>query len=99
MPARVDDPASRAWHLDKRVPLALIFAIAIQGGGVVWFMSASFERIESNTRDIAALGTRVTRLDREGSAQAVQLGRIEEQIGGLRDDIGRMLRIIERQNE
>lgn len=43
-----DVPADRQpWHLDKRVPLALIGAILIQTGGAFWFASSLNERVAS----------------------------------------------------
>ena len=98
MPERQPDQADGSWHLDKRVPVALIFAIVIQLGGIVWAISTSFERIEANTKNLNLLDNRVTTLDRSANSQAVQLGRIEEQISGLRADIGRLLQSIERQS-
>lgn len=30
------EPEEQGWHLDKKVPLSLIFAMLVQAGGVVW---------------------------------------------------------------
>ena len=40
-----DDPASASWHLDRRVPIALIVSIAIQTAGIVWWASSISERV------------------------------------------------------
>lgn len=85
-----------SWHLDKRVPIALIFALMAQLAGAAWLTSAAFKDIEANRKGIRALGERVEPLERSRGTQAVQLGRIEEQITGVRSDINRMLGIIER---
>jgi hypothetical protein len=40
--------AEQRWHADKRVPIALIFAIAMQSGVVIWWaadMSAKVDQI------------------------------------------------------
>ena len=96
MPYRELDQAGGAWHLDKRVPVALILAIVMQLGGVVWAVSTSFERIETNIRGISTLAERVRGSERATSSHAVQLGRIEEQVRGMRGDMNRLLSVIER---
>ena len=83
------------WHLDKRVPIALIFALMAQLAGAAWLASAAFKDIEANRQGITKLGERVLPLERSQSAQAVQLGRIEQQVTGMRSDVNRMLNIIE----
>ena len=34
------------WHLDKRVPIALIFAIVMQTGAAFWWASSISSRVE-----------------------------------------------------
>ncbi len=99
MPERDHDPATGAWHLDKRVPIALIVALMAQFAGAAWMASAAFKDIEANRAGLTALQERVAPLERSRGAQAVQLGRIEEQITGLRSDMGRLLTIFERRDE
>ena len=33
------------WHLDKRVPVALIFTLLVQTAGIVWWASSITERV------------------------------------------------------
>jgi hypothetical protein len=49
-----------------------------------------------NAKEIAKLEAKADAQTLRSNDQAVQLGRIEEQITGLRGDIGRMLKIMER---
>jgi hypothetical protein len=49
-----------------------------------------------NAKEIAKLETKADAQTQRSNDQAVQLGRIEEQITGLRGDIGRVLKIMER---
>lgn len=88
-----------SWHLDKRVPIALIVAMAGQVAVVVWGAAVMYKDIESNRVGIQALDGRVTDLDRSAGAQAVQLGRIEENIGAMRNDVNRLLNLLERRFE
>ena len=91
------------WHLDKRVPIALILAIIIQVAGAVYWASKMESRIEANTTRIETVDRDMTRLTRQmttmaeaSNTQAIELGRIEEQITGLRSDVGRLVAAIER---
>lgn len=83
------------WHLDRRVPVALIFTMIVQIAGFSWAVSAINSQVQTNTRDIA-VHTQILEQTRNASQlQAVQLGRVEEGITGLRADVGRLLRILE----
>ena len=91
------------WHLDKRVPIALILAIIIQVAGAAYWASKMESRIEANTTRIETVDRDMTRLTRQmttmaeaSNTQAIQLGRREEQITGLRSDVGRLVAAIER---
>lgn len=67
--------ADATWHLDKRVPIALIVAIAIQTGGMIWWASSLSERVNSLERQAtmsAPQGDRLTRV--EVKIEAVQEG-------------------------
>lgn len=89
-------PNENQWHLDKRVPIAMITTMIGQVAAVAIAAAFMFKDIESNRMNIEALSSRVMVLDRAAGAQAVQLGRIEESISGMRGDVNRLLNIIER---
>lgn len=76
------------WHLDKRLPMALIFAIAIQSGaGLIW-AGAAGERIRQ-LEDQALLSRNMTE----------RLVRVEEQIGFALQTLDRIERKLDRQSE
>ena len=56
------DQEGGRWHLDKRVPIALIFAIAAQSLGAVWFASAINQRVAVNEATLFARTPLVTRM-------------------------------------
>jgi hypothetical protein len=61
-----NDPASRHWHLDKRIPVAIIITLAIQTGGAIWFASGISHRVDSLERQqisSASQGDRIIRLE------------------------------------
>ena len=62
------------WHLDKRVPIALILTIAMQTIGLVWYVSKLDSRVEALevfaadnkglVTDAAVLRTRLDNIER-----------------------------------
>ena len=83
---------NNSWHLDKRVPITLIFAIFVQTAGAGWWLSSLNERvitIEQSTQRMQENDNRVAVLRAEFSAfqQTVQssLGRIERAIERLQE--------------
>jgi len=72
------------WHLDKRVNLSIIFVLVGQIAGFSWFIGALQNQVDQNTEMIDALQD-------QAAVQNSQLSRIEEQIVGLRRDIGRLI--------
>jgi len=83
------------WHLDKRVPIALILGMVGQVAVVVWGAAIMFKDIEANRLNINKLNGRVGTIETSASQQAVQLGRIEESIRGMRSDVNRLLNMLE----
>ena len=84
------------WHLDKRVPIALIFVLLTQSLGAAWWAASIQARVGANETAVERLDA-VTEAQRNASqSQAVQLGRIEEQISGLRGDLRRLINQLER---
>ncbi len=74
------------WHLDRRLPIALIFAIAVQtGAGLIW-AGAAGERIRQLEDQ--------SLLSRDMSERLV---RVEEQIGFARVTLDRIERKLDRQ--
>jgi len=66
------------WHLDKRVPLALILVIALQTFGVGWWASSTDSRVSVLEKRMDAAAPQADRLTRvEVKIETVQAG-IEE---------------------
>lgn len=54
------------WHLDKRVPIALIVMLAIQTATIIWWASGITERVsvlEKRSEATAPQADRITRLE------------------------------------
>lgn len=78
------------WHLSKTVPISFIFAIAMQTIALVWFVASMNNSIQVNARDIIRHDTRLEALEATVQEQAVMLGRMDENIGAIRDAVERM---------
>lgn len=67
-----------AWHLDKKVPIALIVSILLQTGGMVWWAASATERLNALERKADVVAPQAERLARvETKLEAVQDGIIE----------------------
>jgi hypothetical protein len=71
--------------LDKRVPIALIFAIVAQAAGMVWYASALSSRVDQHDRRIAKLEA-TDEEDRKNALLIMRdLGEIKAQVKILLD--------------
>lgn len=89
------DDADRSWHLDKRVPIALIVAMLAQIGTFVWFASGLSHRVDTLERD--AVTTRAV-IDRDASLripQADRLTRVEVKLETIQEGITEIKRVIQ----
>jgi len=46
------------WHLDRKVPLSLIFAMLVQAGMVIWFIADIKKDVELVKADVNGLNQR-----------------------------------------
>ena len=74
MAVQMNDPAAQRWHLDRRIPLALIVAIIMQTFGFGWWMSAITGRIDTLEK---------TAIKQEVAYE--RLIRIDEQVSNIRE--------------
>ena len=76
----------RHWHLDRRVPLALIVTIVMQTAGLVWWASSISERVNSLERT------------REATApQSDRLTRVEVNLENVKQGVERIERLIRKE--
>ena len=80
MAQEIQDPASRGWHLDRRVPMAVITVIIIQSAAILWWAAGVSNAVENNAREIARLDSRFNGIDRERRDLNDRLIRVEEAI-------------------
>lgn len=66
------DPASKHWTVDKRVPLAMIFTVAVQTFAGIWWLSGLSSRVGYLETQYAAL-----------APQGGQIIRLQTQLEGI----------------
>lgn len=85
----------QGWHLDKRIPVALIVTLLVYGGvGLMWAAATDeriegqkqrIEKLENNSIEAAKSQTqivdRLARIEEKSAAQVEILQRIEKRIG------------------
>lgn len=74
------------WHLDKKVPVALIITIMMQTAGGIWFISKLDSRVaalEQATAYKADNRERIVRLETEIPQIKEMLGRIDRKLDRL----------------
>jgi|DEB0MinimDraft_6_1074348.scaffolds.fasta_scaffold405234_2 hypothetical protein len=84
------------WHLSKSVPVTIIAVMVVQFAGAIWFFSTLDSNVASNNRRIASLESEVSDIRATAQTQAVQLGRIESSLEAMRETLGRISALLER---
>jgi len=83
----MSDTDETHWHLDRRVPLALIFALVMQSGSFAWWASSISERVAQNERSGQRMGGRMQRVELLLSEQASQDAVLVEQIRNVNESV------------
>lgn len=89
------DPATGNFHLDKRVPIALIVTIVVQTAGIVWWAAGVQATQQQAAVNVARIETRVDRFEVARDDLNTRVIRIEEKLVGQTDMLQRILRSVE----
>ena len=97
------------WHLDKKVPLALMVAIVAQTVGAVWWAASLSQRVNDLERgwtaavprleSLISLDKRVDELEHEQTAAVPRLesvSRLEIQAAEIRNDVQEIKNLMNR---
>jgi hypothetical protein len=79
-----------SWHLDKKVPLALIMAMAIQTVGVIWWAASLSTRVDHQEREIASLVMSEQQTKQEARRISEWLARVDERIAAQTELLRRL---------
>ena len=74
----------------KSVPITLVGAIIMQTIALVWYVSTLDSAIKQNQKDILRNETRLETVERIVQSQAITLGRMDENIKAIRDNVEKM---------
>lgn len=88
-----------SWHLNKGVPVSLIFAILAQTVVFVWFLATLQSSVDKNAENIIRNEARIDSAEQIVQHQSVVLARIDENLKAIRDAIERNERNSERFRE
>lgn len=79
------------WHLSKSVPVSIIIGFVMQFAGFVWYTSQIDSQVKTNTDRINRVEVQVSDIKETSQTQAVQLGRIEENLDYIKQMMERIL--------
>lgn len=77
------------WHLDKRVPLALILSLTVQTGVMVWWAATLSARVDDHDR-------RIERVEAAGKSQADESRKMAEALVRLDERMAGQTAILQR---
>ena len=79
----MNDTTDMAWHLDKRVPLALILAISLQSAGMIWWaaqLDGRVRHLEVASSAASDINARLIRVEVQLANQTETLDRIDRRV-------------------
>jgi uncharacterized coiled-coil protein SlyX len=84
------EPAKEPWHLDRKVPLALILALLLQTAGMVWWAASLSSKVAEHTADIGALQANVSHMNNEAGRIREVLARLDERLAAQNELLRRV---------
>lgn len=85
-----DNPEKSQWHLDKRVPLALILTILLQSMGAAWWASMTTEKISQIERRLDIFSTEDNTTRQQVQQQGRDIAVLAEQIKNTNNTLDRL---------
>lgn len=68
------------WHLDRKVPMAIIIALAVQAGSFIWWASGVENRALTQGKDMESAEIRIEKLEDSKSDLLQRLTAVETQL-------------------
>lgn len=84
------------WVMNKNISASLMFALVVQAAMIVWAISQMRADVDANYASIVRISADLKAVETSSVTQAVQLGKIEENIKGIKESLERMLEVMER---
>ena len=89
-PAPVIDRSDEQWHVDRKVPIALIVTLFMQTGGFVWFGAKVDARVEALEKQYSVAAPTATE-------QGTRLTRVETKLEAVQDGISEIKSILRKE--
>jgi hypothetical protein len=84
--------SSEPWHLDRRVPIALIFTLLAQTAGMLWWAANLNRTVEEHGRRIASV-------EQADIGAAIEARRVSENLARLDERLAAQTNILRRIDE
>lgn len=78
------------WHLDKSVPLGIIFVLVVQMAGGIWFMSALNSQVAQISRANEIQDTRLDGVEKSAQSMAIAGATTTSQIAAITDTLNQI---------
>lgn len=95
----VTEPTDGAFHLDKRINVALVVTLVLQTGGIVWWAATLSAAQEQAVLDAQRMNQRIERIEAQRDDLTARVIRIEEKLSGQTETLREILRSVQRPDQ
>ena len=88
------DPAAASWHIDRRIPVALIGTMILQVGVGIWWLSSMEFRVQSHEKQLVRIESELSESDRDNQGLDNRLTRLEEKLSSQTEILQEIKRIL-----
>jgi hypothetical protein len=88
------DPATASWHIDRRIPVALIGTLGLQLIFGVWWLSSMEFRVEAHEKQLTRIESAMSENDRDSQGLDNRLTRLEEKLSSQTEILQEIKRIL-----
>ena len=74
-----------SWHMNKSIPITLIFGLFVQGAAIIWSVSGMVSDIKYNKSTIAEVRTDNSRLASEVHENDIMIARIDANVEAIKE--------------
>ena len=74
-----------SWHMNKSIPITLIFDLFVQGAAIIWSVSGMVSDIKYNKATIAEVRTENARLANNIHENDVMIARIDANVEAIKE--------------
>ena len=85
----------KQWHLDKKIPIAIIVTIILQTSAVIWFAAGLFYRVEAVEKFQVIQAQALDRYQLSQSPNADRITRMEVKIENVERGVTRIENVLQ----